>query len=59
MSRQKLETPMTKDELIDLLEASTDIPDDAQIFLATGEGGGMERMTDFVYNEATNAIEIY
>lgn len=50
---------MTKSEMIDLLEASTDIPDDAQIYVATGEAGGLERMTDFVYNEATNAIEIY
>jgi hypothetical protein len=50
---------MTKDELIDLLEASTDIPGDAQIYAFAPESGGLERVTDFVYNEVTNAIEIY
>jgi hypothetical protein len=58
VNRESLKPSMTKSELIDLLEASTDIPDDAKIYV-WGKSGGLELMLDFVYNEAANAIEIY
>jgi hypothetical protein len=50
---------MTKDELIDLLEASTDIPGDAQVYAFAPESGDLERVTDLVFNEEKNAIEFY
>lgn len=53
-----MESPMTKFELIELLNLSDDIPDDALVYAFDADSGRMERVTDFTYNAESNALEL-